>query len=135
MTHTLPLETRPAIRALFRLVYHAVKRRGMLRDVAGDAEAGELNGASIIKTHRCHPSAIEILEHVAADVRTEEAKPLFQAPYFALTSDSCTDRSTKKEEMLYVRYPLPNHVVTLFFTSTVGGGGRKVNSESLQGSI
>ena len=26
--------------------------------------------------------------------------PLSQAPYFALTSDSCTDRSTKKEEML-----------------------------------
>ena len=126
MTHTLPLETRQAIRALFRLVYHAVKRRGMLRDVAGDAEAGELNGASIIKTHRCHPSAIEIREHVAVDVRTEEAKPLFQAPYFALTSDSCTDRSTKKEEMLYVRYPLPNHVVTHFFSlQPLEGGGAK----------
>ena len=76
------------------------------------AEAGELNGASIIKTHHCHPSAIEILEHVAVDVCTEEAKILSPAPYFALTSDSCTDRLAKKEEMLFVRYSLPNHVVT-----------------------
>ena len=87
--------------------------------------AAELNGASIIKTHRCHPSAIEILEHVAADVCTEEAKPLSQAPYFALTSDSCTDRSAKKEAMLYVRYSLPNHVVTHFFSLQAGGGGAK----------
>ena len=46
VTHTLPLELEPqAIRALFRVVYGAVKRRGMLGDVAGDTEAGELNGA------------------------------------------------------------------------------------------
>ena len=65
-------------------------------------------------------------KNVAADVRTEEAKLLFQAPYFALTSDSCTDWSTKKEEMLYVRYPLPNHVVTHFFSiQPLEGGGAK----------
>ena len=92
--------------------------------------------ASIIKTHRYHSSEIEILEDVAADVCTEEAKPLSQAPYFALTSDSCTDRLAKKEEMLCVRYSLPNHVVTHIFSfQALEGGGRKVNSESLQGGI
>ena len=132
MTHTLP----QAIWVLFRLVYHAVKRHGMLRDVAEDAKAAELNGARIIKTHRCHSSAIDILEHVAADVPTEEAKPLSQAPYFALTSNSCTDQSVKKEEMLYVPYPLPNHVVTHFFSlQELGVRGCKVNSKSLQGGI
>ena len=108
MTRTLPLETRQAIRAHFRLVCCAVKQRGMLGDVAGDVEAGELNGASIIKTYRCHPCVFDLLEHVTVDVLTKEAKPLSQTPFFALTFDSCTDRSKKKEEMLYARYPSPN---------------------------
>ena len=101
----LPLETKQAIRALFCLVYCAVKRRGMLRDVAQDAEGAEVSGARIIRTYRYHPSIFGILEHVATDVRTEKAKPLSQASFFPVTSDFCTDRSTKKEEMLYVRYP------------------------------
>ena len=100
----------------------------MLRDVVGDAEAVELNGASIINTYRCILSVIGILEHVAADVRIEEATPFSQALFFALTSDSCTDRSTKKEEMLYVRYPLPEQVVTHFFLPQVLEGG--VQSQS-----
>ena len=88
-------------------------RSNPARRVKIPAEAGELNGASIIETHRCHPSAIEILE----------AKPLSQAPY-SLTSDFCTDRLAKKEDMPYVRYPLPNHVVTHFFSlQALEGGG------------
>ena len=57
----------------------------MLRDVTGDAEAAELNGASIINTYRCPVSVIGILQHVAADVRTEGAKAFSPAPPFALT--------------------------------------------------
>ena len=71
--------------------------------------------ASSRHIHAIRPR-LKFLGHVAADVPTEEAKPLSQAPYFALALDSCTDRSAKKEEMLYVRYPLPNHVVTHFFS-------------------
>ena len=104
----------------------AKTRPNPARRVKIPAEAGEFNGASIIKTHCCHPSAIEILEHFAADVCTKEAKPFSQAPYFALTLDSCTDQSAKKEEMLYVRYSLPNHVVTHFFSlQALEGWGAK----------
>ena len=107
------------------------------RRVKIPAEASELNGASIIKTHRYHPSAIEILGYVAVDVCTAEAKPLSPAPYFPLTWDCCTDRLAKTEEVVYVQYSLPNHVVTqcLSLQALEGGGDRKVNSESLQGGI
>ena len=98
------------------------------RRVKIPAEAGEWSGASIIKTHRCHPSALENWEHVAVDVCTEEAKPLSPAPHFALTSDSCTDQLAKKEEMPYVRYSLPNHVVThcLSLQALEGGNTKSI---------
>ena len=91
---------RQPIRVLFHLAHRAVKQRGMLCDVARDVEASALNGASIIWTYCCHLPVFGILEHVATDLRPEEANPLSQAAFFALTSDSCTDWSTKKEEML-----------------------------------
>ena len=61
VTHTLPMEPRHALRAHFRLIYRALKRLGMLRDVAGDAEAATLNGLHLIEAYRCHRAVVEIL--------------------------------------------------------------------------
>ena len=85
VTHTLLLHTRQAIRALFRVVYRTAKRRGMLRDVVGDAEAVELNGASIINTYRSLVSVIGILEHVAVDVRRRGGHNVLPSPPFLLS--------------------------------------------------
>ena len=136
MTHTLPMPTRQALRAHFRLVYRIVKRCGMFRDMPGDAEASSLNGVHLLQAYRGNAAVAEIVQHVAADVRTGDAQPLLQAPYFALTSDSCTDRSAKKEELLYVRFPEANQILTRFFSlQALGGGGCKVHCACLQGCI
>ena len=87
VTHTVPMEQRHALRAHFRLIYRAVKRLGMLRDVAGDAEAATLNGVHLIEAYRCHRAVAEILQHIAMDVRIGDAQTVTQAPYLALTSD------------------------------------------------
>ena len=111
VTYTLPLETMHAIRALFYLVSHR-EMAPTLPDVARDVEAGEMNGASIINTYRCHPSIFDILEHVAADVCTKEAKPLSQVPLLALNSDGCTDWSTKDRDMWYIECATKDMLVT-----------------------
>ena len=92
--HTLLFHTRKAIRALFRLW------RDMLRVVAGDAEVAEFNGVSIINAYQCPVSGIGILEHVAADVRTEEAK-LFSGHLFC-SHPRLLHRSFYKEEGVVV---------------------------------
>ena len=61
VTHTLPKEQREALRAHFRLISSAVKRLGMLRDVAGDAEATTLNGVNMIEAYSCHRAVAKIL--------------------------------------------------------------------------
>ena len=116
MTNTLPMEQREALRAHFRLIYRVVKHLGMLRDVVGDAEAATLNGVNLIEAYRCHRAVAEILQHIAMDVRIGDAQPITQAPYLALTSDSCTDRSAKKEELMYLRFVQGNKIDTLFFS-------------------
>ena len=58
-------------------------------------------------------------------MRIEEAKLLSQAPLFALTCDSCTDRSAKKEEMLYARYPLLDRLDAFFSPQALEGGDAK----------
>ena len=79
VTHTLPMEQRHALRAQFHLIYHVVKRLGMLRGVAGDAEAATLNVVHLIEAYRCHRAVAEILQHVAMHVRIGEAQPVTQA--------------------------------------------------------
>ena len=76
VTHTLPKEQREALRAHFRLIYCAVKRLGMLRDVAGDAEATTLNGVNLIEAYSCHRAVAKILQHIAMDVRIGDAQPI-----------------------------------------------------------
>ena len=49
VTHTLPMEKQGAVPAHFRPIYRVVKHLGMLRDVAGDAEAATLNGVNRIE--------------------------------------------------------------------------------------
>ena len=87
----------------------------MLRDVAGDAEAATLNGVDVIEAYRCHRAVAKILQHIAMDVRIWDAQPVTQAPYLALTSDSCTDKSAKKEELMYSRFPQGSKINTQFF--------------------
>ena len=43
------------------LIYCAMKRLGMLRDVARDVEAATLNGVNLIEAYRCHRAAAKIL--------------------------------------------------------------------------
>ena len=74
----------------------------MLHDVAGDAEATTLSSVNRFEAYCCHWVVAETLQQVAMDVRISDAQPLMQAPYFALMFDSGTDKSVKKEELLYV---------------------------------
>ena len=97
--------------------------RVWLRDVAGDAEAATLNGVHLIEAYRCHRAVAEILQHIAMDVRIGDAQPVTQAPYLALTFESCTDRSAKKEELLYLRFPQGNKIDTQFFSLQALGAG------------
>ena len=131
------MEQREALRAHFRPIYRDVKRLGMLRDVAGDAEAATLNGVNLIEAYRCHRAVTGILQHIAMDVRIGDAQPVTQAPYLALTSDSCTDRSAKKAELMYLRFPpageQDRHPV--FFRASAGGGRRKVYCACVQGGV
>ena len=64
----------------------------------------------------CCLAVAEILQHIAMDVRIGDAQPVTQAPYLALTSDSCTDRSAKKEEVMYLRFAQGNKIDTQFFS-------------------
>ena len=123
VTHTLAMVQRHALRAHFRLIYRAMKRLGMLRDVAGDAEAATLNGVHLIEAYRCHWAVAETLQHIAMDVRIGDAQPITQAPYFALTSDSRMDRSAKREELMYLRFPQGNKIDTQFFSLQALGAG------------
>ena len=116
MTHTLPMEQREALQAHFRVIYRIVKHLRMLWDVAGDAETAILNGVNVIEAYRCHRAVAEILQHIAMDVRIGDAQPVTQAPYLALASDSWTDRSAKKEELMYLRFPQGNKIDTHFFS-------------------
>ena len=88
----------------------------MLRDVAGDAEAATLNGVNLIEAYRCHQAVAEILQHIAMDVCIGDAQPVTQAPYLALTSDSCTDRLAKKEEFMCLGFPQGNKIDTQFLS-------------------
>ena len=114
VTHTLPVEQREALWAHFRLIYRVVKHLGMLRDVAGDAEAATLNGVNLIEAYHCHQSVAEILQHIAMDVRIGDAQAVTHAPYVALASDSCTDRSAKTGELMHLRFR--NKIYTQFFS-------------------
>ena len=116
VTHTLPMEQREALRAHFRVMYRVVKHLGMLRDVAWDAEAATLNGVNLIEAYRCHRGVAEILQHIAMDVRIGDAQPVTQAPYLALTSDSCTDWSAKGEELMCLGFPQGNRIDTQVFS-------------------
>ena len=116
VTHTLPMEQREALRANFRLICRVVKHLGMLRDVAGDAEAATLNGVNLTEAYRCHRAVAEILQHIAMDVGIGDAQPVTQAPYLALTSDSCMDRPAKKEELMRLGFPQGNKINTHFFS-------------------
>ena len=50
------------------------------------------------------------------DVRIGDAQLVTQAPYLALMSGSCTDRSAKKEELMYLRLPQGKKIDTQFFS-------------------
>ena len=50
------------------------------------------------------------------DVGIGDAQLVTQAPYLALTSDSCTDTSAKKEELIYLRFPKGTKIYTQFFS-------------------
>ena len=115
VTHTLPMEQREALQAHFRVIYSVVKHLGMLRDASGDAEATIWNGVNLIEAYRYHRAVAEILQHIAMDVRIGDAQSVTQAPYLALTSNSCTDRSAKKEELMYLRFAKGNKIHTQFF--------------------
>ena len=49
-------------------------------------------------------------------MRIGDAQPFTQAPYLALTSDSCTDRLAKKEELMYLLFAQGNKIDTQFFS-------------------
>ena len=71
---------------------------------------------NVIEAYRCHRVVAEFLQHIAMDVRIGDAQLVTQAPYLALTSDSYTDRSAKKEQLMYLRFPQGNKIDTQLFS-------------------
>ena len=113
---TLPPHVLDGILALFRTVYRIVQRFGPLPHLEGDAELVALNKGTITPSIHSRPSGVEILRFIAEPFRAAHGENVKNCQFFALASGSCTDRSSKKEELLYVRTVVDAMMATIFFS-------------------
>ena len=99
----LPLLVRAAIFGLFHLVYQLVKRYGSFTDLAVDAATATMAGGAVAPAY-CSPiAAREIMHSIAAPIRAARGEDITQPSFFALSSDSSTDRGANKQELVYAR--------------------------------
>ena len=107
----LPSPVQSCIRGLFAAVYRIAERDGAFNDLPGDAELVTLTGGSITPSYQGQTASVTILHAIAAPYRADEGAAIMASQFFGLTSDSCTDRGARKEELLYTR-TVRNGVVT-----------------------
>ena len=99
----LPLPVHQAIFGLFHLVYRLVKRYGCFSQLAADAETATLVGGQVAPAYRSRWAAREIAHAIARPIRAAGGELVRQSAFFALASDSSTDRAANKQELVYTR--------------------------------
>ena len=62
------------------------------------------------------PAGKDILRFIAEPFRAAQGNTVKNCEFFAIASDSCTDRASKKEELFYVRTMVDSMMVTNFFS-------------------
>ena len=113
---TLPVNLQEGIMALFRIVYRIVQRYAPLTDLEGDTNVVPFIGGTIIPTYHSRPAGKEILCFIAEPFRVAQGTTVKSCELFAIASDSCTDRTSKKEDLFYVRTMVASMMVTNFFS-------------------
>ena len=111
---TLPAPIRQAINGLFQLVYRMVKRGSPPAHIRGDAEALMLGGGTVPVSYHCRSSVRQIVHAIAAPIGFVEGEAIETLLFFALASDSSTDRSANKQELVYTRTLREGQVCTAF---------------------
>ena len=100
---TLPTEVQDGIMGLFRTVYRLVQSYQPMTNLEGNAELVALNGGRILPSYRSRFSGAEILRFNVRPFRASQGAIVTGCEFFGVTSDLCTDRSSKKEVLFYVR--------------------------------
>ena len=99
----LPLVVREAIFGLFHLVYRLVKRYGCFSQLAADAETATLVGGQVAPAYRSEWAARATAHVIARLIRAAGGELVRHSAFFALASDSSTDRAANKQELVYTR--------------------------------
>ena len=89
----LPVPVRQAICGLFHLVYQPVKRYGCFSQLGADAETATFVGGQVAPAYRSRWAAREIAHAIARPIRAAGGELVRQSAFFALASDSSTDRT------------------------------------------
>ena len=100
---TLSPQVRMGVLTAFRGVYQGEKRAGHLADLPGDLSMVELSGGSVLPAYRLEFSARGILRAIALPFRNRQGTIILASELLALVSDSTTDRSAQKAELIYYR--------------------------------
>ena len=100
----------------FRTVYRLVQSYEPMTNLEGNSELVALNGGHILPSYRSRVSGAEILRFIVHPLRASQGAIVTECEFFAIASDSCTDRSSKKEELrsgctLTETLPLMNNTV------------------------
>ena len=83
---------RNAIFGLFMLVYCILKRMAPFENLPGDAEVATMVGGTMAPAYGTQRQAVPIMHAIAAPIRAAEGRILKDVRFFALASDSSTDR-------------------------------------------
>ena len=100
---TLPAPIRRAINGLFQVVYRMAKRGSPPAHIPGDAEALMLSGGTVTTAYHSPFLMRQIVHVIAAPIRPVEGQAIEASLFFALASDSSTDRSVNKQGLVYTR--------------------------------
>ena len=111
---TLPAPIRQAINGLFQLVYRMAKRGSPLAYIPGDVEALMLGGGTVTPSYHSCSSVHQIVHAIAAPIGFVEGEAIETSLFFALASDSSTDRPANKQELVYTRTLREGQVCTAF---------------------
>ena len=114
MIGSLPLPVRQAIFGLVHLVYRLVKPYGCFSQLAADTETATLVVGQVAPAYRSRWAARDIARAIARPIRTAGGELVRQSAFFALASDSSTDRAANKQELVYTRTMLARRSHTAF---------------------
>ena len=88
---------------LLSLMYRIVKRMARFENLPGDAEVATMVGGTLAPAYRTRRQAVPIMHAIPAPIQAAEGRVLKDVSFFALASDSSTDRGAHKAELIYTR--------------------------------